>query len=252
LKSPHIGLFWKSFRAQYPDISEQPEIQPSFETFGAPEIQQRGMMSFQTLLTPPMPRFWLQKEGRADLLQVQRDRIIHNWRQTPDDSVYPRYEKLRAKFQKEVQKFEEFLASEDLGKIEVNQCELTYINLIDETTAGADIHAHLDKISPLFAGITSDPAPGEVENSLVQMRYFLNDGPERVGRIHVIMQPAFRQSDLRPMFKIDITARGRPRGSSVMEAFDLLDLERNAIVRTFAAVTTSAMHELWERTDAKC
>src|SRR5450631_1035301 len=115
LRSPYVGLFWKSFRTQYPDISEQPEVQPAFETFGAPEMQRMGI-SFQALLSPPMPRFWLQKEGQPDLLQVQRDRIMHNWRQTPEDSVYPRYEKVRAKFQKEVQKFEEFLATEELGK----------------------------------------------------------------------------------------------------------------------------------------
>jgi uncharacterized protein (TIGR04255 family) len=176
---------------------------------------------------------------------------MHNWRQTPTDSVYPRYEKVRAKFQNEVQKFEDFLASEELGKLEVNQCEVTYINLIEEVPDGSDPHANLEEVSSLWAGITSDTPPGEIENSLVQMRYYLNDGTERIGRIHVIMQPAFRQEDLKPIFRVEITARGRPRGSSVGEAFDLLDLEREAIVRTFAAVTTPEMHELWGRTDVK-
>jgi uncharacterized protein (TIGR04255 family) len=250
LKSPYIGLFWKSLRSQYPDISEQPEVQPVFETFGSPEMMQQRV-SFQALLSPPMPRFWLEKEGQPDLLQIQRDRIMHNWRQTPEPSVYPRYEKVRAKFQKEVQKFEDFLAAEDLGTLQVNQCEVTYINLIDEIPTESNLHTGLDQISPLWAGITSDQAPGEIENSLVQMRYLLDDGGERVGRIHVSMQPAFRPLDLKPVFRVDITARAKPRGASVVDAFNLLDVERDAVVRTFAAVTTPEMHELWGRTDVR-
>jgi uncharacterized protein (TIGR04255 family) len=248
LKSPHIGLFWKSMRSQYPDISEQGEVPPVFETFGAPEMQR---ISFQAFAAPPMPRFWLQKEGLPDLLQIQRDRLMHNWRQMPEPTPYPRYEKVRAKFQREVHKFEEFLKSEKLGKLEINQCELTYINFIEEVPNGPDLHACLELISPLWSGITSDNAPGQMENSLVQLRYFLDDENERVGRIHVLMQPAFRPSDLKPVFRIEITARGRPHGSTVAEAFELLDIEREAVVRTFAAVTTPEMHKLWGRSDAQ-
>ena len=248
LKGPYVGLFWKSLRSQYPDISEQPEVAPVFETFGAPEGAR--LIAFQAFSSPPTPRFWLQKEGLPDLLQIQRDRIMHNWRWMPE-KVYPRYEKVRSKFEKEVQKFEDFLKAERLGKLDINQCEVTYVNLIENIPSGLDLHGSLEEISPLWSGITSDRAPGEIENSVVQMRYFLDDEGERLGRIHVVMQPAFRQSDLRPVFKVEITARGKPRGSSVAEAFDLLDIERQAVVRTFAAVTTPEMHELWGRTDVK-
>lgn len=250
LKSPHIGLFWRSVRSTYPDISEQGEVPPVFETFGTPAAQ-RPTVSFQALLSPPMPRFWLQKEGMPDLLQVQRDRLMHNWRKTAENVVYPRYEKVRARFEQEIKKFSDFLETEKIGKLEVNQCEVTYINLIDSVPGSDDLHTSLDEISPLWSGLTTERAAGEIENSLVQMRYFLNDGNERVGRIHVLMQPAFRQSDLNPVFRVEITARGRPHGTSIVEAFELLDLERDAIVKTFAAVTTPKMHKLWERTDVQ-
>src|ERR1035437_4694270 len=71
LKSPYVGLFWKSLRSRYPNISEQPPVAPAFETFGAPEMQRMGI-SIQALLAPPMPRFWMEKEGQPDLLQLQR------------------------------------------------------------------------------------------------------------------------------------------------------------------------------------
>jgi uncharacterized protein (TIGR04255 family) len=248
LNGPFIGLFWTSLRSQYPSIAEQGEIQPVFETFGTPAAQS---IRFQALLSPPMPRFWLQKEGMPDLLQIQRDRLMHNWRRTADDAVYPRYEKLRDRFEREVLKFSKFLDKEGLGRLEINQCEVSYINMIDSVPSGGDLHSSLDEISPLWAGLTTDRVPGDVENSLVQMRYFLNDENEKIGRIHVLMQPAFLPSDLKPVFRVELTARGRPPGSSIEEAFGLLDLERDAVVRTFAAVTTPEMHKLWGRTDAQ-
>jgi uncharacterized protein (TIGR04255 family) len=249
LRGPHVGLFWKSLRSQYPDISEQGEIPAVFETFGAPAAQQAFRL--QTFLAPPTPRFWLQKEGKPDLLQIQRDRLIHNWRQGPEHPVYPRYENVRTKFEKEVKKFAEFLDKEELGELEANQCEVTYINIIDTVPSGGDLHTCLDEITPLWSGLTSDRVPGDIENTLVQIRYFLSDGDEKIGRIHVSLQPAFQPSDLKPIFRVEITARGKPRGGSMEEAFNLLDLERSAVVRTFAAVTTTEMHELWGRTDAQ-
>jgi len=47
--------------------------------------------------------------------------------------------------------------------------------------------------------------------------------------------------------QLDITVRARPAGQSIEAAFDLLDKEREIVVRTFAAVTTPEMHRVWGR-----
>src|SRR5262245_38406759 len=74
-RSAHIGLAWSIFRDRYPRVTEHPPIQPIFETFGAtPEISGPGIQ-IETLLLPPMARFWFEETGGAELIQLQQDRI---------------------------------------------------------------------------------------------------------------------------------------------------------------------------------
>lgn len=90
-KSAHVGLLWRSFRSKYPEVTEQPPIQAAFETFGTPSSAPHAIR-FQAFPSPPMPRFWFEKAGRPDLLQLQQDRILHNWRKREEDPIYPRFE----------------------------------------------------------------------------------------------------------------------------------------------------------------
>ncbi len=238
LKGLHLGLFWRKFRKQYPDVSEQPPIQTSFETFGTPQLS-RPTFQFQTLLSPPMPRYWFEKTGAPDLLQIQHDRIIHNWRMGDNAVAYPRYEKIKAKFQKECEAFSKWLDDERLGEIRPNQCEVTYTNLIDLQESDR-VHADLSKLTPLWTDEVTEKAPAKLEDVTTNSR-----------RVYVQFQPVFRQSDLRPMIKLEITARGQPDGEETSDAFEFLDVEHAHVVRTFAAVTSEEMHQIWGRRDAR-
>jgi hypothetical protein len=67
-----------------------------------------------------------------------------------------------------------------------------------------------------------------------------------VGRLHVDVQPAFRTSDSRPMYVFHLTARGQVGKSS-----EFFDVGRRWIVKSFAALTTPRMHEVWKRKDIR-
>jgi uncharacterized protein (TIGR04255 family) len=250
LRGPHVGLFWKTIRSRYPDVTEHPPIQAAFETFGTPSTQ--TLPSIQFSLAPPTPRFWFDKGGGPDLLQLQQDRIIHNWRKREKDQIYPRYETVRRQFQSEVAMFSKFLAAEQLGEIRPNQCEVTYINII-EFPEGSDPQSKLQDITPLWSTQLDADLPGEFENALVQAQFLLSNGhnAEPIGRIYVNFQPAVRQSDLTPVVRLEITARAKPPSETIDDAYKLLDDERSAVVRTFAAVTTPKMHHVWGRKDAR-
>lgn len=206
-------------------------------------------MQIQTLLRPPLPRYWFEHPDLPDLLQFQQDRIIHNWRRQTDNSrVYPRYEMVKRSFEQEVQVVQQWLAQENIGDLRPNQCEVTYINLIEGP--GDDvIHNRLERITPLWAGKFSDKLPNDLERTSIQMTFLFSHYEQPVGRVYVIFQPAFRVSDNYPVFKLEITARGRPPGDTISDALAFLDLEREQVVRTFAAVTTKEMHNIWGRTD---
>jgi hypothetical protein len=70
LKGLHLGLFWKQFRKQYPDVSEMPPIPTVFETFGAPQVA--APFQLQAFLTPPMPRYWFEKAGAPVCLELAK------------------------------------------------------------------------------------------------------------------------------------------------------------------------------------
>ncbi len=247
LKSAHIGLFWERIRAEYPSVTEQAAIQPVFETFGIPTQVQA--VQIETFMTPPLPRFWFERPNTPDLLQIQQDRILHNWRQQTDNSrVYPRYETVKASLEKELEIFQKWLAEERIGEIKPNQCEVTYVNIIP---TGDDGYEHLEKITPLWSGAFSSSHPNTLERTLVQTTFLFSIDDAPAGRVYVNFQPAFLPSDRTPVVRMEITARGRPRGESVADALSFLDVGRDQVVRTFAAVTTQEMHKLWGKTDAK-
>lgn len=249
-RSAHVGLLWEQFRATYPTVSEHPPIQPIFETFGTRVVMAEPMIQIETLLSPPMPRFWLEATD-GSLLQLQQDRILHNWRKLESDQEYPRYEALRDEFQKEVGLFVAFLARENLGEMKVNQCEVTYVNTI-QLADGSHPHRSLGRITPLWADAQSTDHALKPEGAQITARYFMTgDGDTPIGRVHVVFTPGFMTADLAPVVKLELTARGKPASDTVDSAFDFLARARAEVVRTFAAVTTPEMHDYWGMNDGR-
>jgi uncharacterized protein (TIGR04255 family) len=250
LKSSHIGLLWERFRSEYPSVSEQAPIQTVFETFGIPS-QAPPLFQIQTLLTPPLLRYWFERPGSPDLLQLQHDRILHNWRKQSDNSrIYPRYEAVKKAFEAEINLFQQWLADEKIGVLRPNQCEVTYINIIN-IPEGAALDSCMERITPMWDAKFAEPPPNELERVRIEMAFLFSQNKKPAGRVYANFTPAFRQSDRNPVVQLEITARGRPKGETVAEALEFLDFERGQVVRTFAAITTAEMHELWGRTDAR-
>lgn len=250
LKSAHIGLFWSLLRADYPDVSEQAPIQPVFETFGTPPKPGPGIQ-IETFLTPRLLRYWFERNGEPDLLQLQQDRILHNWRQQSDNSkVYPRYEAVKERFAKEVELFVSWLLNEKLGVLQPNQCEVTYINIVALPDEG-NIHKELGLLTDAWMGPLPSTTTKELEHATIQITWLFYHDEKPAGRVYATFQPAHLQSTGQPVIRLEITARGRPKGETVAEALDFLDILRVQVVRTFADITTPYFHQLWGRTDGQ-
>ena len=52
-------------------------------------------------------------------MQIQQDRIVHNWRRREAEQEYPRYEAIRESFRLSAE-FQRFLSDENVGKITPN------------------------------------------------------------------------------------------------------------------------------------
>jgi len=243
----HIGILWSRYRKDYPELEEKPALQSVFETFGVGQPTPPGIQ-IQTLLAPPMSRFWFVSGSGHELIQVQQDRFLHNWRQREEEQPYPHYEAIRERFEKELAIFESFVRDENLGELRMNQCEVTYINVIEmeETTP----HLTLETITPLWAGTLSEEIESEGENPQIRCSFRLVEDGKPIGRVHVKFDPAHRNVDRKQVIRLEITARAKPAEESAAAALRLLNQQRAHVVKMFAAVTTPTMHKLWERTDA--
>jgi uncharacterized protein (TIGR04255 family) len=242
IHTAHLGLLWERFRAQFPKVEERPPLDPVFEQF--PEnLRPRLGLHLEAFEKPPVPRLWFVTENGNEMIQVQPDRFIKNWRKERNDEQYPRYEAGKNFFERDFNVFQEFLLENHLGTPHVNQCEVTYVNHI---VAGGGKRGFGD-FSEVFSFWNSPCAgiPGIGEDSRTHARFIIPDAEGKpVGRLHVDVQPAIRTSDNRPMYVFQLTARGQ-----VGESFEFFDLGRRWIVKSFAALTTARMHEVWKKRD---
>jgi len=124
-RTPQMGFLWAEFRRRFPEIEEHPPLDPVIEQFGVQRSRKVGVR-LQMIPKLPTPRCWFLTEFGTELIQVQQDRFVHNWRKVGEGDEYPRYEYVRDKFQEELSIFDCFLRREKIGELVPSQCEITY------------------------------------------------------------------------------------------------------------------------------
>ena len=248
LHIPRIGLLWQRFRDQLPIVEQQPPIAPIIERVGARAPLQRP--GFEILQRPPLPRCWFLDRAGTELLQIQQDRLIWNWRKTSDSAPYPRYEDgVRPRFVEYLDKFLDFLKDEEMGDFRPNQCEVTYVNHI-VSGEGWSTHSEIDKVFVGWNSAYKEHALLDLENIQFNCRHIIYDEAHKfLGRLHVNVEPVFELSGDKPMFVLSYTARGMPLSPDRDGVLGFLDLGRQRIVETFDNATTPEMHRIWRRID---
>lgn len=248
----HLGEFWQSIRNKYPKAEVHPPIDSTFERLGPPIFRPTGVQ-IEFAQVPLASRLWLLNEAGTELMQIQQDRFVHNWRKVLGDEAYPRYEHVRDRFRDELAAFADFAASRDFGELRPNQCEVTYINHIECATE-ARAHGDPAEVLRVLSRDQTFEALPKPESSQFAAKYLIETddvvGQKTVGRLHVDFMPVFTVKENRPIFVLNLMARGVPLGAGIEGAMRFLDLGRESIVRGFADITTSEMHRIWGRKDA--
>jgi uncharacterized protein (TIGR04255 family) len=237
-RTAHFGAYWGEVRERFPKTEERGELPPTIERL--PDLTPSGVgIQFEALEAPPTPRFWFTNDGGTELIQVQRDRFIKNWRKVGEGDPYPRYEHVKEGFGRDFSGFKDFVARHQLGTIRINQCEVTYINHI-LPVEGSGSHSDISQVLTVWRQPEAT-YPGAAQDLTFHARFPMADhNGAFVGRLHVSLQPVMRLTDGAPMFVLSLTARGQ-----VGEGTDFFDLGREWIVRSFKELTTADMHRLW-------
>lgn len=227
------GEVWGLFRTDFPVVEEHPPIPPAFETFGLPSGAQ---INLGFITGAQHDRFWFLSDSRADLIQFQQDRLLHNWRKVGEQTAYPRFEAMIVRFQREMTALEGYFSSLSPQSLICNQAEISYINHIVATSGGA-----LDWLRVLDMG-------GETleDVSAVFRRVVHDKSGKAAGRLICELQTAVGGKGER-MFVLTLTVRGGPGGNKIADVIDFLTAGREIVVNEFARITSDSAHSLWGR-----
>jgi uncharacterized protein (TIGR04255 family) len=246
LLSPHLGLVWSEFRERFPGIEEHPPLDPAFETFSdkAPGVPM-PRVQFELLTAPPTPRVFFINAAKTELLQVQRDRFLHNWRKVGDGDAYPRFERMLTTFEVGFRQLESVVGRESLGTVSPNQCEISYINQIIVDSDQSPFEAFARIFGPLTSELILRDL-GTPEDVRFSAQYVIRENNGPLGRLYVNALPA-RKLDGTKIVHLTLVARGKPPSPDLAGVSGFLNLGRRHIVRAFAELTTDEMHRVWER-----
>jgi uncharacterized protein (TIGR04255 family) len=249
LQTAHLGLLWSRFRSAFPTVEQQAPLppQPTEDLSGnlkPVEIQ------VKMLSTLPFPRLLFISESGNELVQVQNDRFVANWRRLREEDTYPRYESVRQYFEHGLREFLDFADSENLGPLQFKQCEVIYLNQLP-VGEGWENFGDLGEVLAFWTGEMSDTSLPGPEASSVAFQFLLPDASAPRGRLYVDVRPSLRATDLSPLLAMNLTARVPLENGSADDVLTATDFGREWIVRAFASITTPHMHTVWGRRDVR-
>jgi uncharacterized protein (TIGR04255 family) len=190
---------------------------------------------------------WFLSEDENSLIQLQSDRLIFNWRGGLRGSPYPHFDAVYEEFLKAFDELKTLAEAEGITGMEVNQCEVTYVNPLPTANTGVPLSAP-EKIFTLWTDNLSVEWRQPPEDLSFTVRYPLSDeGSKPFGRLTVTLSSYSMAPPMAPGFQLEMTARGVPKGTGREGVMAFHDDAHRAIVRCFAAITTPEMHKLWER-----
>jgi uncharacterized protein (TIGR04255 family) len=226
MKVAHVGAFWAALKDAYPVADEAPPIM-------------RGPFE-----PPPdiAPRTWLITSDGSELIQLQKDWFLLNWKKMRDSQAYPSYDQVKTKFNRRFSEFLRFLASHHIP-ISYKEFELTYVNHVSRSNGLAEVGEGALLIDHTFAEKDRFlPAPAEIN---WKTSYPL---PQGYGRLNVTAHTGVLTATGERLVRLDLQAVGLPGGSPESHMEEWFELAHEWITRGFADITAPELHGIWGRT----
>ncbi|MFH1748343.1 MAG: TIGR04255 family protein [Planctomycetota bacterium] len=235
----HIGLLWERLRKDYPMSKEVAPLTPVVERFGG-----EATVHLEFTDVPPLPRIWFLRQDETSLVQLQRDRFLHNWKKVHPTDEYPRYHTVIQQFKDRLAEFKGFIQDNELGVLKPMQYELTYVNHIPR----GDKISTLADIGRVFPDFAWQARPGRFLSHPNGINWrTITDLPDEKGRLHTSARTATR-TDGQSILQFELTARGYPGDASPDAMLAWFDLGHEWIVRGFTDLTGEEFHrDVWRR-----
>lgn len=230
----HFGALREHFKTKYP-----------FTEFPPPIIA--------TPIVPPVTVQWSPSESivplrtlftdatRSQLVQVQNEFFLHNWRKTDKTPNYEHYDQILPLFQQDWNTYLSFLSTEDLVRPTVLRCEMSYFNHI---VRGQDweMFEDLPRVFRLWRGFDKNP----VFNSIEFVAFNIVQ-PVGRGKIQIVVSPGVRTTDGKEILQVNLTASVVPSGSEDEPLFEALAGCHQIALQSFDNFFTDEVLSKWGR-----
>jgi uncharacterized protein (TIGR04255 family) len=233
-KLPLVGKFWSEALLDFPVVDEQPPLAPVMEILG------RGPGVMFIAEPAPVPRVWFTSRNKDQVIQVQRDRFLCNWRKVSPDHEYPRFRKVFEFFETKLASFEQFIRTDCNASPIPRQYELSYVNHLDSTPDGPIVLGDIGRLLPDLSwrkqGSRWLPDPEDLDLSLAFLL------PKSAGRLRVRLQTGLRVPDQSSIMALEITARGL-----LEDRTKWFELAHEWIVKAFEDLVSPDMNAAWRK-----
>ncbi|SBT91422.1 TIGR04255 family protein [Streptomyces sp. DI166] len=236
LSGIRLAPLYDMWKSELPQIEEQPTL-PSVES-GPAGSSPKIRVDFPSLRET---RYWFHGENGNDLVQLQPDRLIVNWRSCGVGDTYPRFAYVLNHFSRRVADVSRFVEESFRSKLEILHVELSYINTL---RAGESGQWDLEDIFHTWPDFATHHL-GRPANSQIVFDFPIES--TRTGRdffLRVSIEPGV-VGDETPGAFLTMTTQGKPSSTSVDGALDALKEAHDHLVRSFAEITTQTAHERW-------
>ena len=138
-EAPQMGLFWNAIRSEFPIAEGRGPIVPPGGEF---------TIELSPETAAPI-RFFLRSKNRAELVQVQSNRLLYNWLKTESGNPYPRFRGVIKRFRFVRRRFERFLKANSFEAPAIRELRLEYLNNIPSGEGWKNL-GDLSKLFPDF------------------------------------------------------------------------------------------------------
>lgn len=252
LNQAHLGAFWVTQRDLLPHVRAVQPISTTNEVFG--NQGQWLPPSLQLALTnEPDCRLQMTSSDDQWMCQVQRNRLVINWRKRSD--VYPRFSATWDRFRSAWEAWQAFIGDLAMAPLKPLLWELTYVNRIPKEDLW-DNPGDWPKIFPgLWGGDFSVVDGAKLRGLQGQWVWESSDPP---ARLYVEPKPG-RSTDQPPqdVLLLSLTARGivgpLSADAQANESSDIVHIESGIscghalIVSTFDRIASGEAKQAWGR-----
>jgi uncharacterized protein (TIGR04255 family) len=226
------GQLFRKYQAHFDKLELKPIIGSDLEIHVGPRA---GMLNLPI-------RCWFINSDGSQLVQIQNDLFIRNWRATGEQCKYQHYDSIRPLFQRDWGVFKAFLAEQGMKMPSMWQCEVTYINHLIRGRDWQDFR-DIPRLFPIWRGVDATGMFSAMEVASFSAGFKL---PDDSGRIQFALQPGVRR-DGREILQLTVTALGKPASDSDVAIYEWLDYGHLAVVNGFLQFTSEEAHKIWRK-----